>query len=305
MIARRAAVLATLALCVFLVSPVPLHGLGLLPVIALAALDAVLLAATGGLAYARTRRLDERQVALRDLAYRRGYRLLGLGIVLAVIVWFVAAGIVEIAIGPSGRLSQVDSGLSGRLLVAIAELAVMLPTMVVAWSARNGGGRLTPLPGLAVPAVAVAWLVVVAWTPVQAATVSRSFSITGSMASGSTCRHFVAGRIVGGGFGATVGMRVEVCWNGRTAFVVGDPDLPLPASVDGETAATDLTACGADNLEDFAAVTGTTCTATVDADGTLHYAVRARVVPLALPIGARDVTMELVVTPDGRVLRRP
>jgi hypothetical protein len=181
----------------------------------------------------------------------------------------------------------------------------MLPTMVVAWSGRNSGGRVTLLSGLAVPALAAAWVLAVAWTPVQAAAVSRNFEIAGTMASGSTCAHFVAGRIVGGGFGATVGMRVEVCWNGRTAFVVGDPGIPLPAGVDGDTADSVLTACGADDVEDFAVVTGTTCTATVDARGTLHYTVHARVVPPGLPFGARDVTMELVVTRDGRVLSRP
>jgi hypothetical protein len=304
-IARRAAVLAAVALCALLLSPIPLHGLGLLPVFALAALDAMLLAATGGLAFARTRRLDERQVALRDLAYRRGYRLLGLGVVLAVIVSSIGLAVVEFAGRASGGISQVDSGLSGRLVVAMAELAVMLPTMVVAWSARGGGARRTPLAGLAVPAVAAAWLVVVAWTPVQPAVASRDFTIAGSMASGSTCRHFVGGRVVVGGFGATVGMRVEVCWNGRTAFVVGDPDVPLPPGVDGEKASSDLTSCGADNLEDFAVVAGTTCRAAVDAEGTLRYTVSARVVPAGLPILARDVAMELVVTRDGRVLRRP
>jgi hypothetical protein len=197
------------------------------------------------------------------------------------------------------------SGLSGRLLVAIAELAVMLPTMAVAWSARNGGGRWTPLPGLAVPVLGAVWLLAIAWTPVQAAAVSRNFGVSGPAAVGSTCGHFVAGRIVGGGFGATVGMRVEVCWNGRSAFVVGDPAIPLPPGVVGDQGARFLTACGADDVEDFAAVSGRSCTATVDAQGTLHYTVRARVLPLALPIGARDVTMELVVTRDGRVLSRP
>lgn len=302
MIARRVVVIAALALCALLVSPVPLHGLGLVPVLALAALDAVLVAATGGLAFARTASLDERQAAMRDVAFRRGYRLLGLGIVLAVIVSFGGAGV---AARLSGGISQVDSGLSGRLLVAVAELAVMLPTMVVAWSARNGGGRVTALPGLAVPLIAAAWLLGIGWTPVQAAAVSRNFSIVGPAAVGSTCGHFVAGRIVGGGLGATVGMRVEVCWNGQRAFVAGDPAIPLPPGVIGNPPARFLTSCGADDVEDFAAVSGRTCTATVDADGTLRYAVRARVLPLGLPIGSRDITMDLVVTRDGRVLRRP
>jgi hypothetical protein len=162
----------------------------------------------------------------------------------------------------------------------------------VAWSTRDAGGRGVALvPALAVPALAAAWLLALSWTPVQAATGSRN-SIVDASVQDATCRHFVAGRIVGGGFGATAGMRIEVCWNGRRAFV--DPDQ-----------APFVTACGADNVEDFAAVTGTTCTTTVDARGTLRYVVRARVEPLPFSIGARDVVMELVVARDGRVLRQP
>jgi hypothetical protein len=304
--ARRALVVAVLAICAVLVSPLPLRGLGLMAAPALAALDVALLAVTGGLAFARSGSLDERQVALRDLAYRRGFRLLGLAIVVAVVaailgVWVLAARTAGAA------LSQVDSGLSGRLLIAIAELAVVLPTLVVAWS-REGGAEWRPraaLPsGLVAAAVVAGWLALVGWAPAQAAATSRNFFADSSV-TGSTCRHFVAGRIVGGGLGATVGMRVEVCWNGRQAFVIGDPGVPLPDGVMADPDNRFLTSCGADNLEDFAAVSRTTCTATTDGDGTLHYAVRARVAPLPFGIGGRDVAMELVVARDGRVLRRP
>jgi hypothetical protein len=296
-------VLAVLAVCALLVSPVPLRGLGAVLLLVLAVLDVVLVAATGGLAFARAASLDERQVALRDLAYRRGFRLLGLGIVLAVIASFAGAYVVTVR-SAGGALSQVDSGFSGRVLVAISELVVMLPTLVVAWNDRSGGGAPSRAALLAVPAVAGLWLAAVGWTPAQAAGASRNFGISAS-AMGSTCGHVVGGRIVGGGFGATVGMRVEVCWNGRTAFVIGDPAIALPAGVMADPDDRFLTACGADNVDDFATVTGTTCTAAVDPDGTLHYTVRAHVAPWWLPIGGRDVVMQLVVTRDGRVLSRP
>jgi len=88
-----------------------------------------------------------------------------------------------------------------------------------------------------------------------------------------------------------------------------DPPLTeptmLPAGVMADPEDRFLTACGADNVEDFAAVSGTTCTAKVDADGTLHYTVYAHVAPWSLPFVGRDVTMELVVTRDGRVLSQP
>jgi hypothetical protein len=152
--------------------------------------------------------------------------------------------------------------------------------------------------------VAAAWLLAVSWAPVQAAGPSRSFGVDLSL-QGSTCRHFATGRIVGAGFGATVGMRVEVCWNGREAFVVGDPGVPLPAGIMAPTDDPLLTACGLDDREDFATVSGTTCTARIDDDGTLHYSVRSRVSPLPLPIGAREVRMDLVVTGSGVVLQEP
>ena len=60
--ARRALVLAALAVTAFLVSSLPasLHGTGIVPVLALAVLDVALVQATGGLAFARARSLDER-----------------------------------------------------------------------------------------------------------------------------------------------------------------------------------------------------------------------------------------------------
>ena len=66
-----------------------------------------------------------------------------------------------------------------------------------------------------------------------------------------------------------------------------------------------LTACGADNAEDFAVVSDTTCTVATDPDGTLRYSVSARVRPLPLQIGSREVRMTLAVTRDGRVLEQP
>jgi len=294
-------VVAVIALCALLVSPVPLGGLGMVPVLALVALDAALIAATGGLAFARRASLDERQAGVRDLAYRRGFRLLGLAVVLALVAMFVDQYVAAFA----GTFSQVDSGLSGRLLAALAELVVMLPTLVLAWSPSTGQSEAAGLRGaLAVPAVAILWLLYVAWTPAQPAPAGRNFGVDAS-ATDSTCAHFAGGRVVGAGLGATVGMRAEVCWNGRQAFVIGDPGLPLPAGVQADPHDRLLTACDADDAEDFAAVTGKTCTATIDGDGTLRYAVRARVAPLRLPVGARDVAMELVVTRDGRVLSQP
>jgi hypothetical protein len=163
---------------------------------------------------------------------------------------------------------------------------------------------------LVLPAIAAAWLLAVAVAPSQAAEASTNWQISGPSLAGASCRHFAAGRVVGAGFGGLVGLRAEVCWNGRQAFLFGDPAAPpppgvIPAELGGMPPIPDLTACGVDNQDDFATVSGTRCTATTDPDGTLHYSVHARVAPVPFGIAARDVALTLVVTRDGRVLEAP
>jgi hypothetical protein len=62
--------------------------------------------------------------------------------------------------------------------------------------------------------------------------------------------------------------------------------------------------CGADNLDDFATVSATSCTGVIDSAGTLHYSVHARV-SAPFGIGQRDVTLMLVVDRNGHVFERP
>ena len=121
--------------------------------------------------------------------------------------------------------------------------------------------------------------------------------------------------MIGAEFGGTVGLRAYVCWNGTDAFVWGDPNLPLPASLnrnfkpftahDFDAAMTLETGCGLDNVSDFAAVGQTTCAERIDASGTMHYTVSARVSPIPFGIASREVTLDLVVTRTGKVLERP
>ena len=324
-----ALVVATTALLGSLL-PTSYHGFAILAVLLLIGLDVVLIQATAGLAFTRRRALDERERALRDLAYRRGFRLLGLAMVLEVVV-LIATDILAFYLGGGALaglgLNAVDNGITGRALVALLELLVMMPTMVIAWvdgdrdedevlhAARRGW-----LAWLTLPAVALAWLILVAVGPEQVAAASRNSSL--HSLQGASCSHFAGGRIVGAQFGATVGMRVEVCWNGRDAFVVGDPSIPLPQSaIDGieapvppseraslptdlNPAQPDITACGSDNLDDFATVSVTRCAGVIDDAGTLHYSVRARVAG-PFGIGQRDVTLTLVVDRNGRVLEQP
>lgn len=325
---RRTLVVAAGAVTTLLASALPLHGFGIVAVVVLAGLDILLLQATGGLPFRRVAGLDERQRTRRDLAYRRGFRWIGLAMMLLLLVLFVSY--VAVTAGASAlKEMDVDTGITGRIVLATVELLLMLPTFVVAWLEEDAPGpdggegdggrgrRRGRMAWLVLPAIVAAWLAAVVWLPLQSAP-HGSLSVTGGP-SGTTCQEFAGGTMVGSEFGATVGFRADVCWDGTVAYVWGNPALPIPAralhdySVPGFTPpeswddpANPLgSGCGLDNLDDFANVSQTTCSERVDAAGTLHYAVTARVSPLPFGIGSRRVTVELVVTRDGRVLQQP
>ena len=80
-------VLLLLAACWLLLAssiPTSLHGAGIVLLLAVIALDLLLGIRTDWLAFVPTSRLDERQVALRDRAYRLAFRLLAAGVLLMV-----------------------------------------------------------------------------------------------------------------------------------------------------------------------------------------------------------------------------
>jgi hypothetical protein len=322
----RTTVAAVAALIVLLASALPLRGLGILVVVALAGLDVTLVQATGGLAFRRRSGLDERERALRDLAYRRGFRWIGLGVVLLWLVWLLSY--VAVTAGASGlKETDVDTGISGRILLSMVELLLLLPTCVVAWREEGAparewgeldggrGRRRGWMAWLVLPALVTAWIAAVVWLPLQSAP-HGSLSVAGGP-SAATCQEFAGGAMVGSEFGATVGLRAYVCWDGAVAYIWGNPSLPTPtgalreegvsgfASRDANPMAPLYSGCGLDNTADFATVSGTTCSERIDAAGTVHYAVSARVSPLPFGIASREVTVELVVTRDGRVLQQP
>jgi hypothetical protein len=320
---RRVAVTAVAAVTAVLASDLPLHGFGIVMVVVLAGLDILLLQATGWLTFRRGSALDERQTALRDRAYRRGFRLIGLAVLLLWLVWFVSYVLVAQGATVSAG-AGIDSGIAGRVLVVVAELLTMMATCVVAWredgspesdgvaAAAGQGLHGRWMAWLLLPVIVAAWLLAVAWGPPQSvARGSISFS-GGGPASGWTCHEFGGGTMIGADFGATVGLRAYVCWNGTDAFVWGDPALPPPASlnhyfkpftaVEFDSANTLETGCGLDNVSDFAAVRQTTCAERIDAGGTMHYTVSARVAPLPFGIASREVTLDLMVTRNGKVL---
>jgi hypothetical protein len=287
--------------------PYSLSGMGIVVVLALVALDVVLGVTTGWLAFAPTARLDERLAALRDRAYRMGFRLVGAG-VLVMFLLYIAGNIVQ-AIIASGQVRFPADGFSARTAFAIVELLLIAPTAVVGWllppeseSADRRPARWLPL--VAVPAVALVWLIAALAAPVQSTTVA-TIPDNGFSMGGATCGHFSAVDRVAYGFGGGARLEAEVCWNRQQAFPVGDTSLPHPASLPAEEFARPfpgLTSCAPMAMDtDFGTVVED-CSVQIDPAGTFHVVLRGRVSPLPGGLLARDVEIRLVVTPDGRVV---
>jgi hypothetical protein len=303
--------------CVFLVAlcwlvvaaqvPYSLHGLGVLVLLALVSLDVVLGVTTGWLAFQPTSRLDERQAALRDRAYRIGFRLVGAGVLVMVLLFVVGSILQAVLVGPQSR--STSDGFSARTVLAILELLAIAPTAVVAWlippeseSVDAGFTRWRPV--IAVPAVALIWLIAILSAPLQSTAVSN-VPDNQFMMGAATCGHFGVVKRVAAGFGGAARLEAEVCWNGQQAFTYGDPSLPRPASLPSEEFSRPfpgLTSCAPLASDtDFGSVVEH-CTGQIDADGTLHLLLHGRISPLPGGVAAREFQIHLVVTRDGKLL---
>jgi hypothetical protein len=300
--------------------PRQLHGTGILLTLLLAGVDVMLGVVTGWLAFRRTDDLDERQAVLRDHSYRLAFRLVGVGVLLMVAL--VYAGF--FAPNPEVNSSQpyLPNGLAARQLVAFLELLVIVPTAVIAWIdpidheevAERFRGWRTWTPALLIPVIAAGWLLAVAVLPVQLVTRSQ-VPDSGFSLSGASCGRYLAAKDVGSVFGGSIRLQAEVCWDGKNAFVFGDPSLqtpmgvvPMPVPADQLAAPLTmpslpgLTNCTTRNADtDFVAVTET-CTEQIDANGTMRLTVQGRVSPLPGGFGARDEQLRLIVTRDGKVV---
>ena len=296
---RRRLVLATVLVWAVLASPFPqsLYGAGIVLTILLAALDVILGGATGWLAFARPSRIDEREGMLRDRAYRIAFRLMGAGIIVLIICGTVAT-VTAISQGSLPAPRAIDP----RRLVALLELLVGMPTIVIAWLSPESldepstgewpGTLLRWGPALIVPAIAAAWLAAVVALP-DRLTTARLVPSPNLTVSGSTCGQFTGSRDIARGFGGALRLDTEVCWDGQKAWVFEEF---RPIGDSGRVAC----ALAADS--DFAVVHGPVCTGWIDSAGTLHYLVQARLGPVPGGLGARDLRIQLTVARDGRVL---
>ncbi len=287
--------------------PYSLNGLGIVALLVLVGLDVVLGVSTGWLALMPTARLDERQAALRDRAYRIGFRLIGAGVLLMVLL-YIAGVILTVQLTQGPPVQSLAGGLSARIVVALLELLVIAPTVVIAWLSPEDAGtdrtrRSRWLPMLAVPATAALWLLAVAVVPVQSTALTKLPDLGSLSMSDASCGHLSALRDVAAGFGGSARLEAEVCWNRQQAFTVGDSDLPSMAGQSpGMNLPPGVTSCAPlPSDTDFASVTEH-CTGWIDANGTLHVTMFGRIQALPSGMAFRDVRIDLVVTRDGKVL---
>jgi len=296
--------------------PTSLHGAGIVLLLAVIALDLVLGVMTDWLAFLPTSRLDERQAALRNRAYRLGFRLLAAGVLLMVPFAIFGAAL---ATSNMQSINAVPDAITPRHLAAFLELLIVGPTAIIAWLQRDDEitSALARPRGwwslLTVPLLAGLWFVAGQVLPAQTYT---GHGMNGSFqAFGATCDHYAAEKSVAGGFAGATRLKVEVCWDGRNAWAFGDPSLHtpinlMPAPVPADQLLTpysmptlpDLTSCTpSDPDRDFVAVSES-CTEEIDANGTMRLTVRGRVSPLPGGAGSREVQIRLVVTRDGQVV---
>jgi hypothetical protein len=291
--------------------PISLDGFGIVVLLCLIGLDAMLGIATGWLAFLPTARLDERQAALRDRAYRIGFRLVGAGVIVMLLL-YIAGVIVTLTMNGGPAAQSAAGGFSARLVSAILELLAVAPTAVIAWlmpSQRDAEsrGRSAWLPLLAVPVVAGLWLLGVVAAPMQSVTATR-VPDNGSMSGDARCGHFSAVNAVGAGFMGAARLEAEVCWDGQKVYTIGDASMPRPAAFDPQSwqdmnHAPGLTSClPLPSDRDFSQVSEH-CTGRLDADGTLHVTMLARLSPLPGGLAGRVTRVDLILRPDGKVLR--
>jgi hypothetical protein len=300
------------ALWLLLASPVPesLSGWGIAVVLAIVAIVVALGAGTGWVAFQRADRLDEFSRGLRDRAYRLAFRVFVLGVVLLGLALFVGEVL-------HGQITwAVPDPVGARGMAALLVLLATLPTAIAAWMVPSAGADLRAegsqaradrltwrwLPLLSVPAVFTVWLLGVALLPVSGASVV-TLPDPGFAMSNGHCGAFAATQQGARGFGPTVRLLAQVCWNGREAWVINDPGAPTPRYIGPVASGVEPTLCTpANDGTDFGVVSRVGCQVWIDRAGTVHVRLTAQAGSGLLSIGRKWIQITLVVTRTGRVL---
>jgi hypothetical protein len=249
-------------------------------------LNVVLGVGSGWLAFARASTLDQRQLAVRNRAYRLAFLLVGAGIL--VMIALSIAGRVAPHAGVNHSLSQLPLGIRPRQLVALLELLVIAPTALIAGMAAanprlaaRGKERLRSwAPALSIPLLAVVWITAIAVMPAR--TVTAEDAPDGFFRWGATCGHFAAMKEIGYGFGGAFQLQTEVCWNGEGTLIVWDPAR---------------SSCTVEETDHDFALVSADCIMWGN-----RLSLHGRVSPLPAGLGARDVEMQLEVGASGGVI---
>jgi hypothetical protein len=300
------------ALWLLLASPVPesLNGWGIAVVLAIVALVVAVGAGTGWVAFRRAHRLDEFSLGLRDRAYRLAFRMFVLGVVLLGVGLAVSQGL-------RGEITwAVPDPVGARGMAAVLLLVACLPTSVAAWiggadeadpladggRVRAGRRRGRWLPLLSVPVLFTAWLMGGALLPVSGAS-EVTLPDPGFTMSNGHCGAFAATEQVARGFGPTVRLLAQVCWNGREAWVINDPGAPTPRYFGPVSSRMEPALCTpANDGTDFGLVSRVGCQVWIDRAGTVNVRLTAHAGSGLLGIGRKWIQITLAVTRTGRVL---
>jgi hypothetical protein len=294
---RRGLVLWVFALCAaMVVAPIDwLRGHFLLFVVPILILNYVLRRATRRVAVAKDEMLDERDLAVRDRAYRLSYKVLA--VIVGVPLWLALFS----SSGSTGWLANAASNTG--LILTYLELFFFLPTLIVAWREPDGPEKMYMYWRLTTSQkISVALLVVVLLFPVVSS-VTLAFSSSSSSQhrvlpaspypgahTATTCGYFGAQKSVGSFAQAEIQLSTGLCWNGKRIWQQWGLNLKRG---DCERYTASL------------ASVSVHCRMQVSKDGTMDVLYHADVTATLLPFLHRTAEIRLVVRPDGHVVRFP
>jgi hypothetical protein len=292
---RRTLVAALAGICLlFILSPFVadrmvtwLPPLTIVLIAGLLVLNVLLRFATHSLAVAPDRFVDERQEAVRNMAYRLSHKVLAVafGIPLWLVVSYVTS---RHAATPANGASNIG------LAVTYLELLYFTPTAIIAWLEPDAVADEDGADGFHLPVQTAAMLgliVVLLASPLVAsaslASPARGSSmthLTPSRGPHVSCRYIEDSEQVGTTIAARLKMAGQVCWNGKRVW---------------RSWGLSTRYC----RPQFYTNTWTTmhCTARYLPDHALDMHYRATIRSPFLPALGRQITLHLRVDPDGHV----
>jgi hypothetical protein len=265
-------------------------------------------ASMGWLVFAPRAKRDERERQLRDRAFHYAFRGLALGILLQIASLYLAT-----IIGGASYVTTAPFAGGARGLITLFLLLALLPTLTAAWLMPTRGGDYPGRPAassrrsapvalastLAAAAVIGIWLLAISTLPVRTVSL-RQVPAMDIAAGGARCGDFSAYQEVGDGLGATVTLAVDVCWNGRGAWIV-DPGVISPNQYAFPKQPQPTNCSMSADSTDFEMVAAQICAQKGHA-GTVRLATQATVSPGLGSLFERTVKLAIMINAKGRVI---